>query len=227
MSLLRNMIAANSNADADQDPYWANVVSLLHFDGADASTTFTDQVSGRTWTGGAAAQLDTAQAKFGASSMLCQTTGYITSNTSAGDAFGTGDFTLEWFQRATTATSLALVLDSRTLSSEAKPAVYVQSGNLNYYVLGGSRIAMAITLNTWQHIAICRASGTTRMFVAGTAGTPWADSTNYTNSFFRLGDSSYSVGTPFSGHIDEFRATKGVARYTSNFTPPPAAFSDG
>ena len=31
---------------------------------------------------------------------------------------------------------------------------------------------------------------------------------------------------PFKGHIDDVRLTKGVARYTSAFTPPTAAFPD-
>lgn len=39
-------------------------VVLLHMNGTDASTTFTDE-SGKTWTAGGNAQIDTAQSKFG------------------------------------------------------------------------------------------------------------------------------------------------------------------
>ena len=43
--------------------------ALLHFDGADASTTITDE-SGKTWTPAGTAQIDTAQYKFGTASLL-------------------------------------------------------------------------------------------------------------------------------------------------------------
>ena len=51
------------------DPYFANVSLLLHCDGSDASTTFTDSSSnGHTVTASNDAQIDTAQSKFGGAS---------------------------------------------------------------------------------------------------------------------------------------------------------------
>src|SRR3990167_9908671 len=75
----------------------SNTIALLHFDGADAATTFTDE-NGRTWTGAADAQLDTAQKKFGTASLLLDGTGdYIDTPDHADFAFGSGNFTIEMF----------------------------------------------------------------------------------------------------------------------------------
>jgi hypothetical protein len=43
---------------------------------------------------------------------------------------------------------------------------------------------------------------------------------------YRIAETSAGSGGDFSGYIDEFRITKGVARYTANFTPPTAPFPD-
>jgi hypothetical protein len=51
-----------------------------------------------------------------------------------------------------------------------------------------------------------------------------ADTTNYTGSGgIRIFD-SFATGEQFNGYYDDFRVTIGVARYTSTFTPPLAAF---
>ena len=66
------------------------------------------------------------------------------------------------------------------------------------------------------------------MFVNGTqAGSTYTDTTAYLNPAQRplLGASGSSVGNDaFAGYIDDLRITKGVARYTANFTPPTAPF---
>src|SRR3990167_8152900 len=85
------------------DPYWSSVVLLaFNENGADASTTFDDASNANhTLTANGNAQWDTAQAPTGlTSSALFDGTGdSITTNSSASFAFGTGDFTVEFFMR--------------------------------------------------------------------------------------------------------------------------------
>jgi len=51
---------------------------------------------------------------------------------------------------------------------------------------------------------------------------------NINNNSFSLGctNTFYGVGSILTGAIQDFRLTKGIARYsgTGNFTPPAAAF---
>ena len=59
-------------------------------------------------------------------------------------------------------------------------------------------------------------------------GSTYTDTLNYIASPVRIGDGNDGVSptASFSGYIDDFRITKGIARYTSNFTPPTAPFPD-
>jgi len=68
---------------------------LLHMDGADGSTTFTDE-AGHTVTANGNAQIDTAQNVFGgASGLFDGSSGYLTVPDSEDWNFGTGDFTFD------------------------------------------------------------------------------------------------------------------------------------
>ena len=81
-----------------------------------------------------------------------------------------------------------------------------------------------LAVDRWYHIAIVRLNGITTIYVDGTAKASGADGHNYGSLEFWLG--SYAVSNAYSmlGWIDELRITKGVARYTEDFTPPDAPF---
>lgn len=217
------------------DPYWANVVSLLHFDGPDGSTTFTDQ-TGKTWTAFGNAQIDTAQSKFGTASGLFD--GVATSFISTGDSIDwfleSGDFTLElWFRPIAIGARQFLCGQSNAGATSVRNLIEVTAaGKLRYGTQNGSTVAIVgtttLSAGSWYHLAVTKSGTTWRIFVNGSLDGSVVDSfvgADFPGPFTvgRIG--AYS-GLPANGHIDDFRATKGVARYTASFTPPAAAFPD-
>jgi len=181
---------------------------------------------------GGNANTSTDQAKFGDTSLhLDGTTDYAEIVNVQG--FGKGDFTIEGFYRFASFTSQGDVFDFRTALNSALPLLYLNnSGELKYYLSGALRIEAGssneLSTNTWYHIALCRGSGSTKLFVDGTqVGSTYSDSITYlTAPIVRIGARSY--GTPdqnIDGFVDEFRISR-TARYTSNFTAPTAAFAD-
>lgn len=76
------------------------------------------------------------------------------------------------------------------------------------------------TLGTWYHIALVRTSGVTKYYVDGTLlGAGATDANSYGISAFKVGGSSFSTAHVLYGNIDDLRITKGIARYSANFTP--------
>lgn len=224
---------------AGGDPYWANVVSLLHFDGADGSTTIIDE-KGLTWTVAGSAQIDTAQSVFGGASLLKSAdSDYILLPPNVGMNFGTGDFTLEfWHRRAALgartilgsgqgsydpAASVTLFFNSTYPSAADGAITFVYSATPLAVIDSG---AFTPAVGDFAHIAITCQSGTKRMFIDGQLTDSVTDSYPVdlsAGSGTFLGRSGWSsVGS--SGHYDDFRVTKGVARYTANFIPPSAPF---
>ena len=93
------------------DPYWANVVLLLHMDGTDGSTTFTDSSSyARAMTAAGNAQIDTAEFKFGTASGLFDGTGDSVQTPNGADFQFLGDFTVEAWVRPTRRAALQTYL---------------------------------------------------------------------------------------------------------------------
>lgn len=213
------------------DPFFSNVVALLHFDGADASTVFGD-IKGKTWTAAGNAQIDTAQSKFGGASGLFDGAGdYLVSQTSADFIYGDGDFTIEFWMRRNTDAATVVVFDGRPTTEGNQVVLYVPSGTgkMTFFRAGSNRISSSTTMTAgvWRHIALCRKAGTTRLFIDGLQeGGDLADTTFYVDTRVTIGADRDGAASFFDGWIDDLRITNGVARYTTAFTPPTAAFHD-
>ena len=187
------------------------------------------------------AQISTAQSKFGGSSIAFDGTGdYLTAPDSDAWSFGTGNFTVEgWVYPAASpnqpiivgqwsgsggSTTLSWVL---LLSNDGNRNLRFATSSDGASVLFDLVSSSPLTLNAWSHVAVVRNGNTFQLYLNGTAAT--GGSTTSSSSLFNANNAlsvgSSSAGTqPFNGYIDDLRITKGVARYTANFTAPTAAF---
>ena len=78
-----------------------------------------------------------------------------------------------------------------------------------------------MTLNTWTHIAFVRTGNDFKLFVNGTqAGSTVTNSSSFTNYAATL----YMFYDKYAGYADEVRVSKGIARWTTNFTAPTTAY---
>lgn len=225
------------------DPFRSNVSLLLHFDGANGSTTFTDSSpSPKTISRFGNTQISTTQSRFGGSSGLFDGSGdYLSTPASSGGPFdfGGGDFTVETFVYMTAANGvqecIAAVCDSPgttpfaltiTTNTRLVGGTWKKSGAEHI----GVQSTTQVPLNEWCHIAFVRNGSSLMLFFNGSlegsasvSGTQEAPNSAFTIG--RFGDWT-SDERYFNGYMDEFRVTKGVARYTSAFTPPAYPFPD-
>ena len=211
------------------DPDFANVSLLLHGDGTNGSTTIVDSSSSpKTLTAFGNAQISTAQSKFGGSSIAFDGSGdYLVSASNTDFAFGTGDFTIELWLYVFFPERSNILVDLRTSVSQIVPTIFIENNAVSYVVSNFKRITLAFGLrNTWVHLALARSQGLTRLFINGTqSGSTYTDSNNYIQSPVYIG-ARWDASASTAGYIDDLRITKGVARYTANFTPPTAPFPD-
>jgi len=102
----------------------------------------------------------------------------------------------------------------------------VTGGALQYNIYGGGNVSLGGTLglNQWYHIAFVRSGTTITGYVNGTStGTAVMSGTiGNANGVYISGISS--GGDLINGYVDDLRVTTGIARYTSNFTPPTQPF---
>jgi hypothetical protein len=147
----------------------------------------------------------------------------MTINSASVFDFGTSDFTVEcWVYPANTATSQ--FIDARPNSTNGSFfTIGYSTTAIDLYVDGNTRIAGTIypILGQWNHIAVTRTSGTTRMFVNGAqSGSNFIDSTNYGSATNPRINSNAFIGVSGAAlYVASMRVVKGTSLYSAAFTP--------
>ena len=174
------------------------------------------------------AQIDTSVVKYGTGSMEFDGTGdYCVLPSNPNLALGSGDFTIEMWLYSTTTGAAQNILDAR-LSSTGYTIQKAATNEIYFYseVAASTIVEAALTANQWVHVAIVRSSGTITLYLDGTSADTGANTSNYTSQIAVIGARFSKDQQYYTGYLDDFRITKGVARYTAAFTPPTAAFPD-
>ena len=222
------LMGAGGAGGGATDPYYANVSLLLHMDGTNGSTTFIDNSpSPKTLTPSGNAQVNTSVVKYGTGSCnFGNSDGYLSASPISNEFnFSTGDFTVEFWVNWSTVAGSGFVsgndgqMDFAYLTNTLRVGRVQSSWDTTF-------TGFTPTAGVWYHIAYTRSSSDLRVFVNGMQLDSTAtNSISYTATLLKAGISRVSSNDrPFRGYMDDLRITKGVARYTSNFTPPTAAF---
>ena len=219
------------------DPVFNNVSLLLHGDGTNGSTTITDSSpTPKTVTAVGNAQISTAIADpFGNSTrgvLAFDGTGdYLTTADSPSWDIA-GDYTIEFWARMptqSTASFTLVYLGTNAFVSSSGFLIGHYLGNLTIKLNGSSFISATAPMltNTWQHIAVVVQGASLLAYVGGIQVVSGSSATTSTLISLVIGNGSdLDPNRWFNGYIDDLRITKGVARYTANFTPPTAPFPD-
>ena len=205
-----------------KDPNYASVSLLVHGDGADGSTTITDNSpTPKTVTASGNARISTAQSFFsGGSSIAFDGNGdYITAPSDTSFAFS-GDFTIEYLIRFNTLPATDFNVWHTLINGGI--SLY-QTPTRNSWQIARSGQASALSFSwtpaaaTWYHFAVSRTGSTMRVFVNGTQLASGSVTTSFLQSGFQFGR-DYLATRWLDGWVEELRITKGVGRYTANFT---------
>lgn len=230
-----------SSSNSSGDLYYNYVVLLLHGNGANLSTTIIDnEIISKTATVTTGANISTTQSKFGGSSIqLSSTTGSspLTFVSVPDWQFGAGAFTVEcWVYVTSNVTSTQHIIGqwgsvsnySWHLAIGNNNTVIMETSSTNAPVAGTTVTSANNTLNigSWNHLAITRNGNVFNIWCNGISVGTYTDASALYNSALGLAISYGGSSLPqyFIGYLNDVRITKGVARYTTTFTPPVSQF---
>jgi hypothetical protein len=214
------------------DPHWANVATLLRFDG-----DLSNEAGGADWSIHAAGVIDTTAPIFGTGSL---------SNTARGGAISPStetidtnqSWTIDGYIHCTDRTPLNFIYSSRQSGSDRSACALIFGGGapLGFQIFdSGANLQQFISsaplmpLNTDVHIEVSfdKPTNTLRIFQAGIKvyeGTVTRFWTALRRAFLACYPHPDQPSRYLRGRMDEWRETIGVVRHTDDFTPPPGPF---
>lgn len=234
--------AAVGSIDAIAQPSsFSNVKLLLLFDGTDGQTTFDDlSDSNHTVLGVNAVAQDTAQFKFGSSSLECPgtTNKYIDMGSNFDDDMVDGtDAALVWeaFVRPTVNAGIETIFGCR--GNQGGYNLYIENGVMRIQAYNaGTLVAYAVGSTAlvtaeWYHVCMWREpGGIWRLFIDGVHEVSDTESAQYSItipvSSNTVGFDPASPAREFTGWIDQVRCVRGDLFYgtgTTGFEVPTAA----
>jgi hypothetical protein len=209
------------------DQYYNSCSLLCHFDTINSAGRFIDNSRNNfVITSSGNVGLSTSQYKFGGSSGLFDgTADYLTTKSDSSFGFGTGDYTIEaWVYPTSIRNGENLIYATDVTGGTSfgfnQTQVYIGARGVAYDL----QVTYTVVANVWTHLAATRQSGTVRIFANGSLISSGTVTRNCPQGPGVIGDYPTLTGNGLTGYIDELRITKGVARYTANFTPPNAPF---
>ena len=139
------------------------------------------------------------------------------------------DFTIEFHYYVTTHVQASFPLMIKG-STQDFVGFFVNTDVSLYTATGAGGGAKRITAtapsnNAWHHVAIVKSGTTFTLYIDGNSQGTSTTTIYSTNSgqYILMGTTSTN-NSRFTGYVDMVRITAGVARYTSNFTPPSSAY---
>lgn len=231
--MIPGIVASQVSTVSIGDPYWSSVVSLLHFDGSGGSTTIVDE-TGRSWSVFGNAQLDTAVKKWGTASLGLDGTGdYLSTAHVSALSVDSGDLTIEAFVVIDVTGKIHTICNKRPSTSASEFSFYVDTTNkLTFAAFNSGSTVVALvstatlTLGTIYHVAATRSGSIWSIFIDGNleASGSQTSAPQMSTTPLLIGRDGFNTSRDLDGHIDDFRYTKGVARYTASFSPPSGPF---
>jgi hypothetical protein len=159
--------------------------------------------------------------EFRVSKGIARWTSTFTPPTSAYASPILGDYTVDLWVDPLSLTDLNTYIigqdDSWKLTLDGASTKY-----LKYQIVGGASVIATTELptNTWTHIAIVQSSGTIKIYVNGVLGGSIAGTAMINGTQPLTIGATHTGANMFNGYIEEVRVSKGIARWTSAFTPP-------
>ncbi|EPY2310821.1 LamG domain-containing protein [Clostridium sporogenes] len=181
---------------------------------------------------------DTNNKKFGDGSAYFNSNSNLTITNNADFEFRNDSFTIDMWIRMDSlplSNTYYMLYDKRNgnanygsisfmVNSSGGLGVSATSDNTSWNIISNLSIPVSMIANQWYHVALIRNGNNFSIAVNGVITS--------------IGDSSLSIATngndshigglidkhKFKGYMDEVRISKGIARWTSNFTPPTTPY---